>query len=56
MPLDPQWGIKKNSESNNVFWYGYKVHLAVATSSQYFLGTMLQSGLIYYLIGRDYIE
>jgi len=44
MPLDPQWGIKKNSESNNVFWYGYKAHLAVATSSQYILGAMLSSG------------
>ena len=44
MPLDPQWGIKKNSEQNNVFWYGYKAHLAVGTSSQYILGAMLSSG------------
>lgn len=25
----------KNSEGKNVFWYGYKAHLAVGTKSQY---------------------
>jgi len=44
IPLDPQWGIKKNSENNNVFWYGFKAHLAVSTSSQYILSAMLSSG------------
>lgn len=44
MPLAPQWGIKKNSENNNVFWYGYKAHLAVSTNSQYILGALLSSG------------
>ena len=37
MPLEPQWGIKKNSDGKNVFWYGYKGHLAVGTKSQYIL-------------------
>ncbi|TCP25626.1 transposase [Scopulibacillus darangshiensis] len=34
VPLDPQWGVKKNSEGKNVFWYGDKAHLAVGTKSQ----------------------
>ncbi|WP_055107404.1 IS1182 family transposase [Paenibacillus ihumii] len=44
MPLDPQWGVKKNSDGKNVFWYGYKGHLAVGSQSQYILGAMLSSG------------
>lgn len=44
MPLDPQWGVKKNSDGKNVFWYGYKGHLAIGTQSQYILGAMLSSG------------
>ncbi|GIO40235.1 transposase [Paenibacillus faecis] len=44
MPLEPQWGIKKNSDGKNVFWYGYKGHLAVGTKSQYILGALLSSG------------
>ena len=30
IPMEPQWGVKKNSEGKNVFWYGYKVHLALS--------------------------
>src|SRR5690606_28643850 len=37
IPEDPQWGVKKNSEGKNVFWYGYKAHLAVGSTSQYIL-------------------
>jgi transposase len=44
MPNAPRWGIKKNSENKNVFWYGYKLHLAVETKSQYILGHLLSSG------------
>src|SRR5690606_14946462 len=44
MPLDPHWGVKKNSEGKNTFWYGYKGHLAVGTQSQYILGALLSSG------------
>ncbi|OMF16151.1 IS1182 family transposase [Paenibacillus sp. FSL H8-0548] len=44
MPLDPKWGVKKNSDGKNIFWYGYKGHLAVGTKSQYILGAMLSSG------------
>jgi len=44
MPLDPRWGVKKNSEGKNVFWFGYKGHLAVSTSSQYILQTAFSSG------------
>jgi len=40
VPLDPKWGVKKNSEGKNAFWYGYKGHLAVGTSSQYILQTL----------------
>ena len=28
-PLEPNWGIKKNSEGKNTFWFGFKAHLAV---------------------------
>jgi transposase len=31
IPQHPEWGVKKNSEGKNVFWYGYKAHLAVGT-------------------------
>jgi transposase len=33
----PKWGIKKNSEGKNVFWFGYKGHFAVGTQNQHFL-------------------
>jgi len=44
VPQDPEWGVKKNSEGKNVFWYGYKAHLAVGTSSQYILQSLFSSG------------
>ncbi|GED17494.1 Transposase DDE domain-containing protein [Aneurinibacillus migulanus] len=44
MPNAPRWGIKKNAENKNVFWYGYKLHLAVETKSQYLLRHLLSSG------------
>lgn len=44
VPQSPQWGIKKNSEGKNVFWYGYKAHLAVGTKSQYILQSLFSSG------------
>lgn len=44
VPLDPKWGIKKNSEGKNVFWFGYKGHLAVGSKSQYILQSMMSSG------------
>lgn len=43
VPLQPDWGIKKNSEGKNV-WYGYKAHLAVGTKSQYILHSLMSSG------------
>lgn len=44
VPQHPEWGIKKNSEGKNVFWYGYKGHLAVGTTSQYILQSLFSSG------------
>ncbi|MCG7333644.1 IS1182 family transposase [Salinicoccus roseus] len=44
VPQDPRWGIKKNSEGKNVFWYGYKVHLAVGATSQYILQSLFSGG------------
>ena len=44
MPLDPHWGVKKNSEGKNVYWFGYKGHLAVGTQSQYIIGSLFSSG------------
>lgn len=44
VPQDPKWGVKKNSEGKHVFWFGYKGHLAVGTSSQYILKALFSSG------------
>lgn len=44
VPRAPQWGVKKNSEGKNEFWYGYKAHLAVSASSQYILQSLVSSG------------
>ena len=43
LPIAPQWGIKVNSKGRNVFWHGYKAHLAVTTNSQYLLSSILTS-------------
>ncbi|WP_240378234.1 transposase, partial [Bacillus piscicola] len=43
-PIDPKWGVKKNSDGKNVYWFGYKAHLAVSTKSQYILAGMMTSG------------
>ncbi|RKJ35972.1 hypothetical protein D7X33_38295 [Butyricicoccus sp. 1XD8-22] len=32
-PIDPKWGVKKNSDGKNVYWFGYKAHLAVSTKN-----------------------
>ena len=46
IPLAPEWGVKKNSEGKNVFWYGFKGHLLVDCKSQYILTALLSSGNI----------
>lgn len=33
IPIEPKWGIKKNSDGKNTFWYGFKGHLTVSTKS-----------------------
>ncbi|QOS99863.1 transposase [Brevibacterium sp. JNUCC-42] len=44
VPIKPDWGIKKNSDGKNIFWFGYKAHLAVSTKSQYILCSLMSSG------------
>lgn len=44
IPQNPKWGVKKNSEGKNEFWFGYKGHLAVGASSQYILQSFFSSG------------
>jgi len=44
VPREPQWGIKKNSEGKNEYWFGYKAHLAVSVSSQYIVQSLVSSG------------
>lgn len=46
LSIDPQWGIKVKSKGKNVFWHGYKVHLAVTTKNQYILSSFLTSAPI----------
>ncbi|MCM3735211.1 transposase [Bacillus cytotoxicus] len=41
--LRPNWGIKKNSEGKNTFWFGFKAHLAVGAKSQYILQSIMSS-------------
>lgn len=43
-PIEPKWGIKKNSEGKNVFWFGFKGHLAVGSKSQYIYQSLITSG------------
>lgn len=43
-PIEPQWGIKKNSNGKNTFWYGFKGNLAVSTKSQYIVARLMTSG------------
>ena len=44
IPIEPNWGIKKNSNGKNTFWYGFKGHLAVSTKSQYIVARLMSSG------------
>ncbi|MDQ0257081.1 transposase [Evansella vedderi] len=44
MPLPPTWGVKKNSEGKNVYWYGYKGHFADDTKTQFILHSLVSSG------------
>lgn len=44
IPIEPHWGVKKNSDGKNTFWYGFKGHLAVATKSQYIVARLMSSG------------
>lgn len=44
IPQGPKWRVKKNSDGKNEFWFGYKGHLAVGTSSQYILQSLFSSG------------
>jgi transposase len=44
VPIEPAWGVKKNSKGKNEFWYGYKAHLAVGSKSQYILQSIMSSG------------
>jgi len=41
--IEPNWGIKKNSDGKNTFWFGFKGHLAVTTKSQYIIGSLMTS-------------
>jgi transposase len=43
-PICPDWGIKKNCDGKNIFWYGFKGHLAVSTKSQYIVASLMTAG------------
>ena len=42
-PIEPNWGIKKNSDGKNTFWFGFKGHLAVTTKGQYIASRLMTS-------------
>lgn len=44
IPIEPKWGVKKNSNGKNTFWFGFKGHLAVSTKSQYIVARLMSSG------------
>lgn len=37
IPTYPSWGVKKNSQGKNNYWFGHKATLAVSSNSQYIL-------------------
>lgn len=43
IPAYASWGVKKNSQGKNYFWFGYKGSLAVSTQSQYILNLHIAS-------------
>jgi len=43
IPSYASWGVKKNSQGKNYFWFGYKGTLAVSTKSQYILNMHIAS-------------
>ncbi|AQY52285.1 hypothetical protein UE46_15515 [Listeria weihenstephanensis] len=46
IPNNPTWSIKKNSKGKNMFWFGYKLHLAVSTTTQYIVGSLLSAAFV----------
>ena len=40
IPTYPKWEVKKNSKRKNVFWFGFKCHLAGGTKSQYIVQSL----------------
>lgn len=46
LPQAPQWGIKSNSQGKNNYWFGYKLHLATSTDTQYILSAVTTSANI----------
>jgi transposase len=40
------WGVKKNSQGKNNYWYGYKGHFAVSTRSQFLLTQITSSAFV----------
>jgi transposase len=46
LPNHPTWGVKVNSKGRNNFWFGYKVHLAVSTRSQFILSSVHTSAFV----------
>lgn len=46
IPIEPKWGVKKNSNGKNTFWFGFKGHLAVSTKSQYIVARLMLSGSV----------
>lgn len=43
IPAYASWGVKKNSQGKNYFWFGYKGTVAVSTHSQYILNLHIAS-------------
>jgi transposase len=47
IPIQSNWGIKKNSDGKNTFWFGFKAHLAVGLKSQYILQSLMSSASLH---------
>lgn len=43
LTINPQWGIKANSQHRNNYWFGYKAHVAVSSETQYILSAIQTS-------------
>ncbi|MHC5227821.1 transposase [Enterococcus sp. LJL99] len=46
IPHYPSWGVKKNSQGKNNYWFSYKGHYAVTTKTHYLVSAVTTSAFV----------